>query len=550
MPETDREALLRAQELHRTGRLRDAAEAYRAALAGSPDNADLQEWYGILCLQMGRGGDGLTALQRAVALVPGAFSYCENLAGAAVQLGETGIALSAMHQALRLRPQEKDLRRRFVRLLLKCGHPDDAMAALEPMVHGDPVLQARCRDPDQAGPAEARQLVIVENCRYILARYPEYAPAHYALACAQLALGAMADAVAAAQAAIQINPGLPVYYHVALTAGTPSQKLAAVAALERLRPHVNAMPRDGAAMLHFLLGSAYDKAGRFADAFAEMEAGNRIKRALIRYDGLATLSAMRNIADQFPAGMFSGDSPAVSAGMSRPIFIVGMYRSGTSLIEQILASHPGVYGAGEITLFPQILAEVLKTSGHHDPADLTEADYNHIGDLYRVRLKSLAPQSSVIVDKLPDNFLRLGWIARALPEARVVHVARDPLDCCLSCYAHMFAGNIGYAYDLTELGQYYRGYRNLMRHWAGALPPGLMYTQSYEALVRDPEPAIRNLLSACGLSWDSACLNFSNTRRAVTTASVGEVRQPLFKSSVGRAGPYLRWLSPLIRALG
>jgi hypothetical protein len=221
-----------------------------------------------------------------------------------------------------------------------------------------------------------------------------------------------------------------------------------------------------------------------------------------------------------------------------------MPRSGTTLVEQILASHPAVFGAGELPDLDRT------TAAAGFPARTDAAARRRLGEDHLARLRALAPEAARVVDKTPSNFRFAGLIAEALPGARMIHTRRRPLDTCLSCFATRFAAGQGFTYDLAELGRYHRAYEAVMEHWRQTLPAGRMIEIAYEALIDDPEGQTRRLLAHCSLEWDPACLDFHRTRRPVRTASSVQVRRPLNRDSIGRADAYGALLRPLIEALG
>jgi tetratricopeptide (TPR) repeat protein len=242
--------------------------------------------------------------------------------------------------------------------------------------------------------------------------------------------------------------------------------------------------------------------------------------------------------------------PRATHGSALPIFIVGMARSGTTLAEQILASHPQVYGAGELRLIPKIAVEAIpKRSPYPQCLDeLDETRANALAEAYLGKLRELAPDAVRVVDKMMFNFEHLGLIEILFPEARVIHCLRDPLDTCVSTYLHEI-NNMTDNRDLESLGRYYRRYHDIMRRWKGMLKIPI-FTLRYEALLADPEPMVRSLVEFCGLPWDDACLQFHRTDRFVATFSYHQVRKPLYTSSVGRHRVYEPFLGPLKRALG
>ncbi len=300
--------------------------------------------------------------------------------------------------------------------------------------------------------------------------------------------------------------------------------------------------------LLFALGSASLDADP-ERAFSYLDEANRLKRSGFPFDLEETERFCARIPGLFQRPLFErlkgqGDPSDL------PIFIVGMPRSGTSLVEQILASHPAVHGAGETRLFNLAMqATGFATDLPHDTAAFTSPRLRRLAAAYVTPLRELAPQKARVTDKALLHSQTLGFAHLALPNARIVHIRRDPLDTCLSIYAHLFQGYVPYAYDQTELGRYYRVHATLMAHWATVLPAGSFLELDYEALVDDFDAQARRLIAFCGLPWDDACLHFERTQRPVRTASAVQVRRPLYRSSVGRAKRFEPHLQPLLKAL-
>jgi hypothetical protein len=229
-----------------------------------------------------------------------------------------------------------------------------------------------------------------------------------------------------------------------------------------------------------------------------------------------------------------------------------MPRSGSTLVEQILASHPKIFGAGELNDFGTAVARLGDRARAPFPElvrAMSEEDLRQLGTNYLDATTALAPEAARITDKMPFNFHFVGLIHLALPHARIIHTRRDPVDTCLSCFSTLFTAGQPYGYDLGELGRYYRGYAALMQHWRNVLPNGVMLEVQYEELVDDLEDQARRLVAHCGLDWDETCLAFHKTQRPVLTASATQVRQPIYKSAVGRWRVYEEFLGPLTRAL-
>jgi tetratricopeptide (TPR) repeat protein len=300
--------------------------------------------------------------------------------------------------------------------------------------------------------------------------------------------------------------------------------------------------------IHFTLGKCYDDIKQYDDAFKHYQAGCAIKRSRIHYDAAAHTQNTRDIHELFSKD-YIDKMRGCGIDSNLPIFILGMPRSGTSLTEQIIASHPLVHGAGEL---PD-LAILAKGGDTQYPASLegfTASDYLALGKEYIAGLHRRAPKAAHITDKMPANFRYIGLIHLALPSAKIVHINRNPVDTCLSGFSKQFKRGQHHSYDLTELGQYYHDYHELMAHWRAVLPDGSFYDIQYEDIVADTENQARKLIEYCGLPWDDACLDFHKLERSVKTASVTQVRKPIYNSSVERWRAYEQHLGPLFEGLG
>jgi hypothetical protein len=236
------------------------------------------------------------------------------------------------------------------------------------------------------------------------------------------------------------------------------------------------------------------------------------------------------------------------ARSSLPVFVVGMPRSGTTLIEQILASHPLVHAAGELRTLDGLSDAIAGFPA--SVAGLSDAQLKALGEAYLARVAPLAAGRRHVVDKMPSNFLLCGLIRLILPEAKIIHSRRDPVDTCLSCYAKLFAGEQAFTYDQTELGRFHRAYQALMAHWRSVLPASHFIEVDYEAVVDDIEGQARRMLDFLGLPWDARVLKFHETERPVRTASVNQVREPIYRTSARRWKKHAPQLGPLLAALG
>jgi Tfp pilus assembly protein PilF len=321
--------------------------------------------------------------------------------------------------------------------------------------------------------------------------------------------------------------------------------------VRQLAEQATELPEAERAQVLFSLGKAHEDRREYKEAAEVFARANAVKRASFEWDIGPTLKRFKDIAATFDAGLITRFARQ-GAPSNRPIFIIGMPRSGSTLVEQILSTHPEVHGAGEIFLMPQLLEGSSGVGGAAYPTwaeTMNAADCVSIGQAYLDRMPKGLPGHLRTTDKWLENFEHLGLIAVTMPNAKVVHCHRDPRDQLLSCWSLLFSQNQEYAYDLGELSAYYKGYRALMEHWRAVLPSGMVLEMRYENLVAEPEAQSRRLLAHCGLEWDDSVLRFWESRRPVKSASMFQVREPIYDRSIGRWKPFAKSLAPLFKDL-
>jgi tetratricopeptide (TPR) repeat protein len=530
-----------AQLLTASGAFEEAAAAYAAALAIDPALAPARAGAALVLLTLGRAGEAREHAQAAVDLdggKPGSTSLLAMIEGV---LHGPDRAIARLAEVVAAHPNDVTAHVAYARSLLKAERPLDALAAAERAA--------------ALAPTEPVALEMLAVCQQVVGRHTDalatlergeaLAPAAATLLAKKgsilTELGRTAEAAEAFTRALAIEPdSAPAWYgRVDLPDVVPS--MADVDAMERAlatSPRLRAY--DDRLAMEFAAGRTALRCGEVERAFAHFAVGNRMKRELLDYDVANDERIMRSIAESVtPAFLERADHGERS---ELPVFVVGMPRSGTTLVEQILGAHPSVYPAGELVHLPAAIAALLQTP---EPRDLATA-----GRAYLAAVRPLAPDALRIVDKLPANFLRAGVIRAMLPDARVVHVSRNALDTCLSCYTTLFEGRQDFSYDLTELGRFYRAYETLMEHWRAVLPPERFFEIDYERVVDDLEGSARALIAFLGLPWDEATLRFNVSARPIRTASKTQVRQPIFRSSVGRGERLRPHLRPLVDALG
>jgi tetratricopeptide (TPR) repeat protein len=331
-----------------------------------------------------------------------------------------------------------------------------------------------------------------------------------------------------------------------------------VAALRQLQLQLQAQtPTDwrGAVQLHYALAKEYEDLGDYAASFGQLQTGSRLRREHLRYDIATDLATVDWIVEAFPATANPGLEVAADAGAYGPIFILGLPRSGSTLLERILGRHSQVHAAGELQAMALAIVDAVRQrsgqatlSRRELITQSSQLDFAALSRDYLSRARAAGAVGERFIDKMPLNFLYCGLIRRALPQARIVHVQRQPMAACYAMYKTLFEDAYPFSYDLSELGRYYLAYRRLMRHWTQAMP-GQIHELRYESLIADQLGETRRLLDFCGLDWEDACARFHENPDPSTTASAAQVRQPIYDSSVEQWRHYGDQLSELRRLL-
>jgi tetratricopeptide (TPR) repeat protein len=527
---------------------------FQAALAGRPDSAETCINFGNSLAALNRQHEAVPQYLKALELRPEFAEAHNNLGNALVALQRGAEAAGHYRKALALRPDYADAHNNLGSLLAALGSPADALAHYRQAIAIQPGLANAHGNLGSALAALDRNEEALAAYRRALALDPALAEAHAGIGAVYETLGQLQTARQELELAVALAPQR-AQFHRSLAAvkrfaaGDP--QLATMETLDRSA----ALAAEERIHLHFAMAKAYDDLGEPARAFHHLVKGNAGRRAEVDYNEAATLRAMERTAAIFTPELMQrhagqGDASPV------PVFIVGMPRSGSTLIEQILASHSGVFGAGEINAFSAAVTGLAPAGGNlpgpfpEAVADMTAAQLHQIGSQYVDGLRVRAPTAARITDKTLGDFLLAGLIHLALPNARIIHARRDPVDSCLSSFSKLFAGAMAFTYDLAELGRYYRAYDVLMAHWRRVLPAGVMLEVGYEDLVADFEPQARRILAHCGLQWEEQCMRFHLTQRPVKTASATQVREPIYRSSIGRWRPFKAMLGPLLDELG
>lgn len=537
-----------ANTFRRLNRLDHAEAHYSRALALNPDYAEAHSNRAFLLTALGRRDEAAEAARRAIGLNPRLVDAYLNLADVEASRHRYGAALQALDALQSFAPQHPAGLNARAQTLKQLERNDEALhfaqqavavAAQSADAHNTlgQVLQALGRH-DEA-------LAAFEHAAALPGTVAE--EALVGRATLFMETGRKDEAMAAFDRALAAFPGSMKVLGARADAKTFAPGDPDIEAMETALAEGDRRPVDERLAAHFALGKAYLDVGDAPRAFQHLDAANRQKRATFAYDTATAQRWLRQAADTFTPALIERFD-AAGAPSELPVFIVGMPRSGTTLVEQILASHPQVHGAGELST----LRLIVEGSGTFPDfmQSVSREDLARLGRAYLARVTPLAQGKSRLVDKMPGNFFYSGLIPLILPGARIIHCRRDPVDTCLSCYTKQFAGEQPFAYDLTELGTFYRAYEKLMTHWRDVLPPAHFIEVDYEAVVDDLEGEARRMVDFLGLPWDDACLKFHENRRVVRTASVNQVRQPVYATSKCRWRRYADHLGPLLAALG
>ena len=537
------------------GKIDEAIAAYRQAIRIAPDFAMAQVNIGGALRKQGKIDEAIAAYRQAIRIMPDyAEAHC-NLGIALQAQRKLEEAIAAYHQAIRIKPDYADAHCNLGIILYVQKKSNEAIASYRQAIRLKPDYAEAHYNLGIALNDQNNLDEAMVTYRQAIALKPDYAEAYIRLGGALLQAGQLSEAREAFDTATRLAPNNPMYRRGQSVVTNYAVGDPRLAELEHLARDSASLSDSDQIELHFALGKAYEDVGRHAEAFRQWQNGNALKRRQIAYNETATIAELDRIKATFTSDLFK-NAHNVGNPSAVPIFILGMPRSGSTLIEQILASHPKVFGGGELTYFRQIVDGILTGSGSaknpSEPASTKtgEDEFYDIGARYLTEIERLAPNAAHITDKMPRNFIFAGLIHLALPNAPIIHTVRDPVDTCLSCFSMLFTGEQNFTYDLAELGRYYRHYSAVMAHWHRVLPPGRILDVRYEDVVADLEGQARRIVAHCGLDWDPRCLAFHETERTVRTASAVQVRQPIYNSAVARWRDYAQFLDPLLAELG
>lgn len=562
--------------LHELGQFDAAVASYRKALELEPASAEANSNLGAALLKLGQPHEAVVSLQRALELAPDFAAAHTNLGNSLRDLGQFEEAAASHRRALQISPRFAEASINLGNVLRDLGQNDAALQCYQRALEIDPKLAvAHCnlggalRELGRIGDAEA-------SFREALALKPDYAEAHSNLGVVLRNQNRLIEAEASCRKACEINARLPaaivllaelradqgqfaeaealLRQAIAIEPNS-AEAWAGICGLRKMTANDSAwlleaqriasqpLPKRAQIQLRYAIGKYFDDVGDYAEAFTNYRRANELtKQCTAGYDRLQQTRAVSESNRRYDHRWLSEARSAANTAQ-QPVLIVGMPRSGTSLAEQILASHRDVFGAGELPFWNQASAR------YESSAFDREFRQDLVGRLGREYLKlqtDLSAGALRVVDKMPVNFLHLGLIHAALPDARIIHLRRNPIDTCLSIYFQDFDAAHSYANDLEDLTHYFGEYSRLMRHWRSLLPERAIMEVPYEGLVDDPAAWSRKMIEFIGLQWDDRCLDFRRTQRAVVTRSRWQVRQSINRASVERWRRYEQFIGPLL----
>jgi len=556
-----------------------AVRCYRRALKLRADDARVLCNLGSALRQIGEFEEAVSCSRRAIALAPGLSMAHNNLGLLFAARGQRPEAIVCYREAVRLNPRSREALTNLANVLREQGEQHEALSLYQQAVQLDP---ARADSHCNLGYAQLDSRRVADaaaSFRSALSQQPHNVAAHLGLALALRLQALNTEAQASCRAALAVEPrsssALSLLGELCADRGqfAEAQELferaialdancapaySSIAAHRRMARSDSAwlegaqrllekpLPLAEQIDLRYALGKYFDDLGEYDQAFSSYQAANELsKRCGASYEPVQLTHLVDRIIRVCDSA-FVGEQRSDACDSERPVFIIGMPRSGTSLAEQILASHPQVYGAGEMRVWDEAFATVersLVSGGARTALASVARDY-------LAQAPAQAGTALRVTDKMPANFLYAGLIHAALPRARIIHMRRHPLDTCLSVYFQNFFSVSPYANDLGSLAHYYGQYLRLMAHWRRILPAAALLEVCYEELVADAEHWTRRMLDFIGLPWDPQCLEFHRTDRVVITASRWQVRQRINAGSVGRWRNYENYIAPLRHLVG
>ena len=512
-----RELIAKAAEHHRAGRLEDAEAIYREILRRDPGNLEALRLLALIAMKTEHYGQAESLLKRAVEIAPDFLAAWIDLSRAQLERQDLKAALASIERAVQISPHSANVNINLANVQARSGQHDKAIATY----------------------------------RRAIELAPDLPSGHLGLGNTLKTVGLQAEAIEAYRRATAMRADMSEAWWSLSNLKTFRFEDHDIEAMQQQleAPEVS---DEAQVQFCFALAKAHEDRGDYARAFELYDRGNRTRRAQEHYDPVETESVNERIMNVFDA-VFLAQHAGRGHPDPAPIFVVGLPRSGSTLIEQILASHSQVDATHELPEAGRLIKQINRARNDRITypeavRDFSDENWAALGRSYIDLTRQHRREAPYFIDKMPNNFASIGLLSLVLPNARFINARRHPLDTCWSCYKQLFARGQPFTYDLMELGEYYLQYERMMAHWHAVLP-GRVLDVPYESVVADHAAQTRRLLEFCGLPWEEACLRFHETERAIRTASSEQVRLPIYGSSIGVWKHYAQELAGLIEIL-
>ena len=572
----------RGNILNRMGRQADAIASFQAALRAMPAYAEAHNNLGNALHDAGQLDEAVASYTRALTLKPDYAEAHNNLGNVLVDIGKTGDALASFARALQFNPRMAQAYNNIGNALRAAGRYDEAAHNYTAAIQINPRYAQAYTGLGNALNDQGLHRQAIDNIKRGIQLHPDSAAAHNDLGNALSDMGRHEEAVASYQAALKINPDFAEVHSNLANAlcefGSYDEAIANYNQALQLKPrfaeaHNNlskikkyneddpqiaqmsgrladpTISESERMYLSFALGKAYEDTGDIDQSFNYLLQGNQLRKKELGYDIRSDQANFELIKSLFSGENLPAleDDENVDEYPKKPIFIVGMPRSGTTLTEQILASHSQVFGAGELQAVGRILSPLLRDMAITAKQEVSDEVLSQLKKTYLSELAELGDAERFVTDKMPANFKWIGFLLAAMPGTKIINLERDPAASCWSMFKLLFSGN-GYTNDLVDLAEYYLLYKDLMDFWRQKFP-NQIYDLNYEALTENQEQKTRQLLEYCGLPWEEQCLEFHKTKRTVRTPSGKQVRKKMYTGSSAAWRKYEKHLQPMLSVL-
>lgn len=574
----------RGNLLNRLGQNAAAITSFRQALQIKPQYAEAHNNLGVALYDAGELDEATASYREALRVRPSYAEAQNNLGNALADLGQPEVALASFSAALQMNPRYSQAYYNKGNILRSMGRHDEAIDCFNSAIGLRPDYAEAFNSLGNTLNEQGKHQQAIESLNRAIQLRPDYSEAHCNLGNVLSDSGRPDEALSSYHTALQISPefaeaqcclGNVLSYlgrqeeamdsfnrvlelksdHAAVF-----NNLSQIKTFERDDPQIDQMQKllenpdiaeTDVMHLGFALGKAHDDLGDVDQAFKYYQEGNRLKKKALGYDISSDETRFEQIKSLFSSYTQKPD-PGIESGRDfkkQPIFIVGMPRSGTTLVEQILASHSQVFGAGELEILNQMMNPLLREKTLTGQSELGEVDLVNLRNTYLEGINELAGSEPFMTDKMPINFRWVGFLLLAMPGVKIINLRRDSAAVCWSIFKHHIGGEgNGYSYDILDVAGYYNLYTDLMQFWRQAFP-GQIYDLDYESLTENQEQETRRLLEYCDLDWEDQCLDFHKTRRSVQTLSAGQVRKAMYTGSSREWRKYETHLQPMLEAL-